>query len=297
MPYVKTVWVDELLGGAERFEVKDNLGAAVDSWDDLANAQIVLKTTVTTPGTSVDAANLNHLEDGLEAIAADGAILAANLASNAVETAKINALAVTAAKLAADAVETAKIKDAAVTGAKISHLGIGALADPGADRILFWDDSSNIVTWLTLSGLQIIGTELSPIVNDDVTGVYLKVLADAEGWAIADGKLYWTVPSSLNLANLTSIQIYCYTPSTSGLPSVQVTRGRRATPTSTPTYVGMLSTQATIDANEFSSTDAATPPVINTTYDDVATRDVIRIDITAIGTGTKGLDVMLVFTK
>lgn len=43
----------------------------------------------------------------------------AELATDSVETAKINALAVTAAKLATDAVETAKIKALAVTTAKL----------------------------------------------------------------------------------------------------------------------------------------------------------------------------------
>jgi hypothetical protein len=51
---------------------------------------------------------------------ADGAIVVAKLANDAVETAKIKNANVTAAKLATDAVETAKIKDANVTTAKLS---------------------------------------------------------------------------------------------------------------------------------------------------------------------------------
>jgi len=69
MAYTKTVWVDEVLAGAERFEIKDNAGAAPDAWADLANCQIVLKTAVTTPGTSINAANLNNIESGIEALA------------------------------------------------------------------------------------------------------------------------------------------------------------------------------------------------------------------------------------
>jgi len=49
-----------------------------------------------------------------------GSITATELASDAVETAKIKNLAVTAGKLAADAVETAKIKDDAVTAGKLA---------------------------------------------------------------------------------------------------------------------------------------------------------------------------------
>lgn len=51
---------------------------------------------------------------------AAGAITVTELASNAVETAKIKDDAVTTDKLAADAVETAKIKDANVTADKLA---------------------------------------------------------------------------------------------------------------------------------------------------------------------------------
>jgi hypothetical protein len=44
----------------------------------------------------------------------------------------------------------------------LSHLGIQNLTDPGADRIMFWDDSAGFVDWLTVgSGLAISGTTLS----------------------------------------------------------------------------------------------------------------------------------------
>ena len=43
-----------------------------------------------------------------------------------------------------------------------SFLGLGSLADPGADRILFWDDSEGAFKWLSLaSGLSITATVLS----------------------------------------------------------------------------------------------------------------------------------------
>ncbi len=57
----------------------------------------------------------------------------------------------------------------------------------------------------------------------------------------------------------------------------------------------MLSTSITIDASEFTSYSAATAPVINTSFDDVATGDRIAIDVDVAGTGTKGLGVILRF--
>jgi len=62
MAYEKTTWVDEVLSGPERFNVKDNAGAEI-----YGNVQIELNTGVTTQGTSVDADHLNNMEEGIEA--------------------------------------------------------------------------------------------------------------------------------------------------------------------------------------------------------------------------------------
>lgn len=44
----------------------------------------------------------------------------------------------------------------------LSHLGIQSLADPNADRIMFWDDSAGAMKWLTAgTGLAISGTTLN----------------------------------------------------------------------------------------------------------------------------------------
>ena len=68
---------------------------------------------------AVETAKINALAVTTAKIAAN-AVTPAELATDAVETAKINALAVTAAKLAASAVETAKINALAVTEAKLA---------------------------------------------------------------------------------------------------------------------------------------------------------------------------------
>lgn len=137
MTYTKTVWVDEALDGVERFEVLDNVGAAVDNVTDLAQCQIKLKTAVVTPGTSVDAANLNNIENGIAALAAGAALSVKGVAGAAAgDVADIAAATdghvlrrsgtgigfgtVVAAGLATDAVETAKIKDLNVTAGKLA---------------------------------------------------------------------------------------------------------------------------------------------------------------------------------
>lgn len=63
--------------------------------------------------------------------------------------------------------------------------GTGAsLADPGADRILFWDDSAGAVTWLTVgTGLQIVDTTLS----STITQYTDEMARDALGAALVAG--------------------------------------------------------------------------------------------------------------
>jgi len=117
--------------------------------------------------------------------------------------------------------------------------------------------------------------------------VVLKVIANGTTLSTGDGKMYFTVPSELNGLDLIDADASVYTASTSGTPTVQIHNVTDA--------VDMLSTSITIDANEYSSYTAATAPVIDTAHDDVATGDRLRIDVDAAGTGTKGLDVILVF--
>jgi hypothetical protein len=58
----------------------------------------------------------------------------------------------------------------------------------------------------------------------------------------------------------------------------------------------MLTTKITIDSGEKTSYTAATPPVINTSNDGVATGDEIRVDVDAISTTPpNGLSIILGF--
>ncbi len=57
----------------------------------------------------------------------------------------------------------------------------------------------------------------------------------------------------------------------------------------------MLSTELTIDDGETSSATAATAAVISTSYDDLDTNDIIRIDLDGVN-GAENLTVLLTFT-
>ena len=119
--------------------------------------------------------------------------------------------------------------------------------------------------------------------------VITLLVSDPAGSAITtgDGKAYWRVPSALNGMDLTAVAAAVTTASSSGIPTVQIHNLTQA--------ADMLSTKLTIDANETDSSTAAAAAVIDAANDDVATGDMLRIDIDVAGTGAKGLMVELQF--
>jgi hypothetical protein len=115
----------------------------------------------------------------------------------------------------------------------------------------------------------------------------IKVVADTATLGTGNGQFIFAVGADCNGLNLTSVESYITTVSSSGLVTCQV---RNVT-----TGFDMLSTPVTIDAGEFTSDTAATPPVIDAAHMVVATSDEIAIDVDAAGTGAKGLGLILRF--
>jgi len=101
------------------------------------------------------------------------------------------------------------------------------------------------------------------------------------------GDFIFTVPAVINGYNLTDVEAYNETPSTSGIPTFQLHNVTDA--------VDMLSTKLTIDANEQNSNTAATAVVINGSYDNVATGDRLRWDCDVDGTAAAGISFHMVF--
>ena len=102
------------------------------------------------------------------------------------------------------------------------------------------------------------------------------------------GKAYLHIPAELNGYNLVEVHAMVITAGTTGTTDIQLHNINDA--------VDMLSTKITIDSGETGSDTAATPAVINTAADDVATNDVIRVDVDAISTTSpKGLIVTMGF--
>lgn len=119
--------------------------------------------------------------------------------------------------------------------------------------------------------------------------VELKIFDDATVVTTGEGKLIFAVPASLGGCDLTAAHAFVTTASSSGLPSVGIRNITQAA-------VEMLTTNITIDASEFTSYTAATAPVIDAANKDVATGDLVAVDVDAAGTGAKGLGVILTFT-
>lgn len=118
--------------------------------------------------------------------------------------------------------------------------------------------------------------------------ISLQVFDGIDEVTTGDGKAYFTIPEELNGANLTSVHARVITAGTTGTTDIQI---RNVTDTA-----DMLSTKLTIDSGETGSDTAATAAVINTSTDDVATNDLIAIDVDATSTTeAKGLVVRLQF--
>lgn len=169
-----------------------------------------------------------------------------------------------------------------------------------ADNVFYYFDASDWVPLpvftaasnaeTTAGALATKGVTPSSLAHSDFGKQIVSIqVTDPNGTAITtgDGKAYFRVPSALNGMNLVAVAAAVTTASSSGVPTVQIANVTDA--------VDMLSTKLTIDASETDSSTATTAAVIDTTRDDVATGDLLRIDIDVAGTGTKGLIVEMQF--
>ena len=133
------------------------------------------------------------------------------------------------------------------------------------------------------------GSKTSWTWEPDIKSVILKVVGDAAAFpSVADGVIRFTVPAELNGMNLVSIGAHVYTASDGGT-AINVSLYNQTD------SCDMLSTQLTIDNTETDSKDAAAAAVIDATHDDVATGDVLRVDVNQCGTNAKGFELRMGF--
>lgn len=121
--------------------------------------------------------------------------------------------------------------------------------------------------------------------NFGVRGIQILVFDDATEVTTGDGAgdVFIRIPSYMNGMNLTAVAACNETAATgtgSETTDIQIHNITQA--------ADMLSTKLTIDEDETDSSTAAAAAVIDTTNDDVATGDQIRIDVDAVPTTTGG---------
>ena len=121
--------------------------------------------------------------------------------------------------------------------------------------------------------------------------VVLEVFADATTHATGDGKHYYSVTPLADGMDLTSAHASVVVAGTVGATlDIQIYNMTKAT--------DMLTTKITVDATEYHSLTALTPPVIDTAADDVNEGDVLRVDVDALNTTPgQGLSIILEFTQ
>lgn len=152
---------------------------------------------------------------------------------------------------------------------------IAALADPNADRILFWDDSAGAYVYLSLApGLVISGTELR---NLEVWGVALS----DETTAITTGtaKASFSIPYQFKVVGA---YVTLNTVSSSGTPTFDVNEGGSS----------ILGTKIVIDVSELTGGSAGyqgtAAGAATITDDTIAAFAQITWDIDTAGTGARG---------
>lgn len=142
-------------------------------------------------------------------------------------------------------------------------------------------DTTKVVDLTTAQSLKL------KVVSPKTVGI--QVVDAAISTSTGDAKAFFRVPAALNGFNLTGVAASVYTAGTTGTTDVQI---RNKTQTA-----DMLSTKITIDSGETDTSTAATAAVIDTANDDVATGDVLAIDVDAVSsTPSKGLYVELTFS-
>ena len=124
--------------------------------------------------------------------------------------------------------------------------------------------------------------------------VALYALDFSTALTVVNGLHYYRVPDSLSGRSITGVSAQLgAAQSSSGTPTVQITRLRASTPGGARAAVSVLSTALTIDVNEWDSSDSATPAVVDASNAGLLERDLLRVDVTAAGTGAQGLFVTL----
>lgn len=126
--------------------------------------------------------------------------------------------------------------------------------------------------------------------TEEDTVLPFEVFGPTSDVTTGDSKVVFPIDSILNGHNVVAVRARTTTAGVTGTTDIQVHRLRGVS------AVDILSTKATIDSTEKTTTTAATAAVVNTANDDLQTDDELHIDVDAVSSGTapKGLWVYIV---
>jgi 2-hydroxy-3-keto-5-methylthiopentenyl-1-phosphate phosphatase len=185
-----------------------------------------------------------------------------------------------------DAAGTITLNDATQTLTNKTISGSSnTLSNIATSSITGFDEAAQDATGSMLSSTDLQYTDATPLLSVKKT-VEIKVFDDTTTITTGDGKYIWVVPSQFSTRKILAVFATVTTVSSSGLPTIQIANITNAN--------DVLSTAITIDASEFTSDTAATPAVVNSSNNTLATGDRIRVDVDVAGTGAKGLSVGLI---
>jgi hypothetical protein len=197
---------------------------------------------------------------------------ASNLTSGTVPLARLSGI--TASQIANDTITATQIANATITDTQVSAsaaIALSKIAFPSqsgnADKVLKTDGTSTI-SWGYPEGCFVLAA------SDETTDI-----------TTGTAKVTFRAPFAFTIKRIPKATLS--TASTSGLPEVNI-KVAGAT---------IFGTKLTIDANEKSSTTAATAATLATSTISVSDDDEITIDIDTAGTGAKGLKVYLYYVR
>ena len=142
------------------------------------------------------------------------------------------------------------------------------------------------------------GSVINFVVDESATGNNIRITRYKEAVVVdyttavttGDGKFYTHTPPELDGFDLVYVHAEVITAGTTGTTDIQIHNVTQA--------ADMLSTKLTIDSGQTGSDTAVTPAVIDTANDDVATNDLLRIDVDDVSTtAPQGLNVTMGFKK
>lgn len=159
--------------------------------------------------------------------------------------------------------------------------------DPQLDSL---SDLGAKVGEIPVSDINEVIPAVEEIMNDDGTislANYINIIVKQSNALVVtgDGVYGVAIPTGLNGKNLTAALARIYSTGSGGTTTIQVRR-RRAN-----VSADMLSTRITVSYNEYYAADG----VINTSNDDVATGDMIFVDVDTVASTHWGLSVVLTF--